>query len=307
MRLIKPSFSIIKQQAGEIGMYKHIETCGRVAWKSEERTTLDSHIKFLEMLKGVNHGSVLEHGTVYLKVKWYSLLTILFFFLNKYSKVKSWRYITTNYRVIVDNKKQKVMKYMVEPTEFHEKRATVNFICDRGVSHEYVRHRVFSFTQESTRYCNYTNEKFGNEITFIYPVWLKQYKDFVDGLVDLANKNNKKVYALGHDKSQPMEYRGLCSFIYDMSNSEHGYNFQISAGWKPQQARAILPNALKTELIMTGFESDWVHFLKLRCPKSAHPQARELAMPLCYELVDSFDNIRRNIDLKSLNLEDMHS
>jgi len=295
MKLIKPSFEIIGQQSGEIGMLKHIETCGRVAWKSEDKITDDSHIKFLEMLKGVNHGSVLEHGTIYLTVKWYSLLIILFFFLNKYSKVKNWKYITTNYRVITDNNKVNTMKkYMSKPTKFHEKRYTVRFICDRGVSHEFVRHRVFSFTQESTRFCNYIKEKFGNCITFIYPVWLQGKEEIVQGLVDMANINNKDVYELGHDESMPLEKRGLCSFVYDMSNSEHGYNFQIAAGWKPQQARAVLPNSLKTELIMTGFMTDWRHFFKLRCAPAAHPQARELAIPLlgrfqCY--TNSFNNI----------------
>lgn len=280
MKLIKPSFEIIRQQFGVVGMLKHIETCGRVAWKSEERTTDNSYISFIKMLKGVNHGSVLEHGTVYLKVNCFSLLTILFFFLNKYSKIRRWRYITTNYRVIVDNNKYDVMKHMVEPTKHHEMRRTVRFICDRGVSHEFVRHRVFSFTQESTRYCNYMAEKFGNFITFIYPVWLKGKEGDVNKLVALANENNNQVYAMGHDEQYTMEYRGICSFVYDMSNSEHGYNFQISTGWKPQQARAVLPNSLKTELIMTGFDSDWKHFFHLRCAEAAHPQARELAVPL---------------------------
>ena len=115
MRLIKPSFEIIEQQSGEVGMFKHIEICGRVAWKSEERITDDSHISFVNMLKGVNHGSVLEHGTVYLKIKWYSFITLLFFFFNKYSKVKHWNNITTNYRVLIDNKKEKMSDWYRYP------------------------------------------------------------------------------------------------------------------------------------------------------------------------------------------------
>lgn len=80
-------------------------------------------------------------------------------------------YITTNMRVIVENNRLDDLQYQVEPTEHHEKRITAKFICDRGVSHEFVRHRVFSFAQESTRYCNYSKDKFNNEITFIQPSW----------------------------------------------------------------------------------------------------------------------------------------
>ena len=180
MRLIKPSFEIIEQQSGEVGMLKHIETCGRVAWKSEERITDDSYIKFVDMLKGVNHGSVLEHGTVYLHMKGGEASENLQgYYKNKYSVVKRIKedfiitdlYITTNYRVLVENNWLDDLKYQCEPTEFHEKRYTVRFVCDRGVSHEFVRHRTFSFTQESTRYCNYSKDKFGNEITCIKPCW----------------------------------------------------------------------------------------------------------------------------------------
>ena len=191
--------------------------------------------------------------------------------------------ITTNYRVLVENDWLDDLKYLCEPTEYHKKRVCVRFICDRGVSHEYVRHRVFSFAQESTRYCNYSKDKFDNELTYICPCWLDY--DRVQELTEIANRDNKEVYRMGHDESLSMEERGLCSFIYDMSNHEHGYLFQISAGWTPQEARAVLPNALKTELVMTGFVSDWKHFFDLRCDSAAHPQARELAIPLKEEFI----------------------
>ena len=145
MRLIKPSFEIINQQPDEIGMLKHIELCGRVAWKSEERTTDDSYVKFVEMLKGVNHGSVLEHGTVYLKTinEYEGHKLIEKYSENKYSHVITNYYngiattcVTTNYRVIVENGWLSDLEYQCEPTEHHEKRVTVKFICDRGVSHK---------------------------------------------------------------------------------------------------------------------------------------------------------------------------
>ena len=282
MKLIKPSVEIIEQQPGEVGMLKHIETCGRVAWKSEERTTDDSYIKFIDMLKGVNHGSVLEHGTVYLTINnslydsnfnheaylWNNFIDK--YKNNKYSKVTNKEYsvyITTNYRVLIENNWLDDLKYQCEPTEFHEKRITVRFVCDRGVSHEFVRHRTFSFTQESTRYCNYSKDKFGNELTFIIPCWIDDIEERFD------KEYNYVAHAEYHHAKDDANKQW-----YDIClDSEFVYNDLIEKGWKPQQARSILPNSLKTELIMTGFISDWKHFLKLRCDKSAHPQAQELA------------------------------
>lgn len=267
MKLIKPYFEIIEQQSGEVGMLKHIETCGRVAWKSEERITDDSYIKFVEMLKGVNHGSVLEHGTVYLIVPDNGTYLSGKYTNNKYSYyncINGFIYVTTNYRVLIENNWLEDLLYQCEPTEHHEKRITVRVVADRGVSHEYVRHRSMSFTQESTRYCNYTKDKFSNEITFIIPCWI----DIKEG-----------IYSYGVDRpfktSTPEE-----AWADSLIMAEDSYNFLINKGWKPQQARAVLPNSLKTELIMTGFISDWKHFFELRTAKGAHPQASEIAIPL---------------------------
>lgn len=289
MRIIKPSFEIWDQEEGLEGVYKQIERAGRVCYKSEDKITEDSAKDFVDRMIKLGHGAMLEHGSIYLfcdrgilevgDIDRCGHITKLSH--NKYSKAK-WLddglYITTNLRVLVENDWMDVLRYQCEPTEYHEKRVTVHFVCDRGVSHEYVRHRVFSFAQESTRYCNYSKDKFVNELTYICPCWLDY--DRVQELTEIANRDNKEVYRMGHDESLSMEERGLCSFVYDMSNHEHGYLFQISVGWKPQEARAVLPNALKTELVMTGFVSDWEHFFKLRDAGSAHPQARELAHPL---------------------------
>lgn len=291
MKLIKPYFEIIEQESWIRGIYKQIELAGRTCYKSEDKITPDSAKGFVDRMIKSGHGAMLEHGTVYLKVP--VNIDIAPDFLDDvatWTKCKlvqentgNWWAITTNYRRIIECNYLDHLKYICEPTEYHEKRVCVRFVCDRGVSHEFVRHRVFSFAQESTRYCNYSKDKFNDEITYICPCWL----DFnrVQELTVLANKDNKEVYRMGHDDSLSMEERGLCSFIYDMSNHEHGYMFQIQAGWKPQEARAVLPNALKTELVMTGFISDWKHFFELRCDKAAHPQARELAIPLQEEFI----------------------
>lgn len=300
MKLIKPSFEIWNQPAGLEGVYKQIERVGRVCYKSEDKITEDSAKGFVDRMVKSGHGAMLEHGTVYLKIPYGTMddrgefsnePIVIKYIDNPYSVVMNnsendYWYITSNYRVIIENEWIDDLQYLCEPTEFHAKRITVHFVCDRGVSHEFVRHRVFSFAQESTRYCNYSKDKFSNEITYICPCWLDY--DRVQELTEIANRDNKEVYRMGHDESLSMEERGLCSFVYDMSNHEHDYLFQISAGWKAQEARAVLPNSLKTELVVTGFTSDWNHFFDLRARGTTgapHPQAKELAEPLMKEFI----------------------
>ena len=296
MKLIKPSFEIWNQPAGLEGVYKQIERVGRVCYKSEDKITEDSAKPFVDRMIKSGHGAMLEHGTVYLKV--FNVIEnselIDKYKSNKYSVVKegtevynchgdilygSCKCITTNYRVLVENGWLDDLKYICEPTEYHEKRITVHFVCDRGVSHEFVRHRVMSFAQESTRYCNYSKDKFSNELTFIEPCWLEDYnyKDntynqlFIDSLrfaeahyLDLLKKWDDKI----PDKRYKTGFR--------------------NNPWTPQQARAVLPNALKTELVVTGFTSDWNHFFDLRARGTTgapHPQAKELAEPLMKEFI----------------------
>ena len=136
--------------------------------------------------------------------------------------------------------------------------------------------RVFSFAQESTRYCNYSKDKFGNELTFIEPCWLENY-----------NYDDNTYNQLFRDSLRGAEahYLDLLKKWEDkISDKRYKTGFRNNP-WTPQQARAILPNALKTELVVTGFVSDWEHFFALRCDNSAHPQARELAIPLKDEFI----------------------
>ena len=161
MRLIKPSIEILEQDPGIQGIYKQIEKAGRTCYKSENLITEDSAEKFVNMIKDRQHTAMLEHGTVYLLCKDpYFILVGEKYENNKYSNViwyefapghRTAVYITTNYRVLYENNWLDDLRYLCEPTEYHDKRITVKFICDRGVSHEFVRHRVFSFAQESTR------------------------------------------------------------------------------------------------------------------------------------------------------------
>lgn len=281
MRLIKQSFEILEQQPGIEGVYKQIELAGRTCYKSEDKITEDSAKEFVDRMIKSGHGAMLEHGTVYLKVPYSEAHSILpvdsdwvmdNYCSNPYSIVKGDGenyYITSNYRVLVENGWLDDLKYSCEPTECHEKRITVRFVCDRGVSHEFVRHRVMSFAQESTRYCNYSKDKFGNELTFIQPCWLD----------DERLKLYRPYHTVIRDKSPES------IFIANLNNAERDYLDLIGLGWKPQEARAVLPNSLKTELVVTGFASDWNHFFELRCAPNAHPQAREIATALREEFV----------------------
>jgi thymidylate synthase (FAD) len=142
---------------------------------------------------------------------------------------------------------------------------TVKFICDRGVTHEIVRHRLASYCQESTRYCNYSNDKFNSEITVIKPIFLEVGTDG---------------WELWHDACAMAE-----KFYFDL----------LDFGCTPQEARAVLPNSLKTELVMTANIRQFRHFFKLRCAKAAHPQMREVACMLLKEFKERipvlFDDI----------------
>ncbi len=291
MRIIKPSFEIWDQEEGLEGIYKQIERAGRVCYKSEDKITENSAKDFVDRMIKSGHGAMLEHGTIYLILPvgyvqgGYGLeesTVTKKYRENSYSKVtyqdfgdSQRAYVTTNYRVIIENDWLMDLDYQCEPTEFHEKRVTVKFICDRGVSHEFVRHRVFSFAQESTRYCNYSKHKFNNCVTYILPNWCTNVN------TEDYERNPKLMYNANGSLSDN-EINFLCG-LYD---TETRYLKLLENGWKPQEARAVLPNSLKTELVMTGFVSDWEHFFKLRDAGSAHPQARELAQPLHEEFIE---------------------
>lgn len=285
MKLVKPSFDIWQQPAGLEGIYKQIECAGRVCYKSEDKITEDSAKPFVDRMIKSGHGAMLEHGTVYLAMPMEMMLPIQANGWGKYTKnpySKGFKVcevngqkrvaVTTNLRVLVENGWLDDLQYICEPTEYHERRVTVHFVCDRGVSHEFVRHRVMSFAQESTRYCNYSKNKFGNELTFIIPCWVGEGQE---------NASLEDRDICGNT------YADLC-FKENLAKAERAYFTLIKQGWTPQQARAVLPNSLKTELVVTGFTSDWEHFFGLRARGTTgapHPQAKELAEPLMKEFI----------------------
>jgi thymidylate synthase (FAD) len=151
MKLIKPSFEIIEQQPGLDGMFKQIELAGRNCYKSEGKITETSAKEFVDRIIKLNHGAVLEHGTVYLRIpvtsafNYLGNLWVSECYTEPYSKVNICNdnyYVTTNYRILLQKNLLDDLKYLCEPTEHHEKRVCVRFICDRGVSHEFVRHKI---------------------------------------------------------------------------------------------------------------------------------------------------------------------
>lgn len=289
MKLIESSVQIIEEK----DPYKMIELAGRTCYHSQDNITEDSAKEFVDRMIKLGHGAMLEHGTVYLTITATSP-EVRKYEINPYSRVKKISvdgingraYITTNYRVLVENKWLDDLKYQCDPTPSHEKRVTVKFICDRGVSHEFVRHRVFSFAQESQRYCNYNKDKFNNELTFIRPTWLNiPTGDYTYWDGDWCDIDNMKIQL-------PSDNGVADNFLWCLNNAGMQYRLLINKGLKPQEARGVLPNATKTELVMTGFESDWEHFLSLRCSGAAHPDAKKLADEL--KLLMNVKNIELN-------------
>lgn len=291
MKLIESRVQIIEEK----DPYKMIELAGRTCYKSEDKITENSAKEFVDRMIKLGHGAMLEHGTIYLTIDGEDpnlskiqsnphtkVNLVPYEVLTESNYTISYKaYITTNLRVLIENNLKELLCYQVEPTEHHEKRITAKFICDRGVSHEFVRHRVFSFAQESTRYCDYSKDKFGNDITYIIPSWLDlpegKYSDWDNDWCDVSEL--KLLYPEVDNLSDPAN-----CFLQSIKNAEYYYFMLINRGWKPQQARQVLPNATKTELVMTGFESDWEHFFELRCSGAAHPDAKKLADEL-YKLI----------------------
>lgn len=305
MRLIKPSVEIWDQEEGLNGIYKSIERAGRICYKSSDKITEDSAEPFVDrMIKSLHH-SMLEQGTVYLTIPREDINYHIYLSKyrdNPYSECRVAQtlegipvgslYISTNYRVIIEHDWTDDLKYLCKPTKFHEKRISVHFTCDRGIWNEFIRHKTLqrgddcevypivnydaeqnnSFAQESTRYCNFSKNKFNNEITYIIPSWLN-IPEAEYGTIHDPKEIQFKKYTDSSEKE----------FINHLLNSEYRYFNLLKSGWTPQQARQVLPNALKTELIMTGYISDWKHFVDLRYRGTTgkpHPDAFYLAEKL---------------------------
>ena len=218
MKLIEPKLELIQQQPGLVGMYKHIEICARTCYKTEDSITENSYEKLCDKLMKAKHFAMFEHGTVYLNIfpeDDFGEEFIGVFIHNPYTKCirimnNSVGYaITTNFRVIVEKNLDTAMKYSCEPTEYHERRITLKFTTNIGVTREGNRHRTFpqpeefSVAEESTRYCNYNTDKFDNSIKFTLPTWI--------------DKNSTEVLACRDDE---IEYKLYSGIINNCTNDE---------------------------------------------------------------------------------------
>lgn len=270
MKLINQSAEICKTHGYTLqDIYKDIERAARVSYKSEDKITEDSAEKIVKRLINMKHYSPLEFGTVYLKMPMAQLhFTCIKYEKNQFSKTimsDGYFYVTTNYRVIIENGWENDLQYMCKPTKHHQRRTTIKFITNRAMTHELVRHRSMSFMQESQRYCNYSKDKFNNEITFIKPCWVN------------ISTTDSAVY----DASSDGDY-----FIQALEDAENWYLSLLKEGWTPQQARAVLPNATKTEIYMCGFDRDWEHFFDLRDKTYVDPQMHDLAHSLHLDFIE---------------------
>lgn len=341
MNILKPKFEIIEQKYDDllIDMFRHIEICGRNCYKSEDKITEDSYKKFVKMLTDSEHGAMLEHGTVYLTIPlgtpvndvqyMWKMDIVRFFSDNKYSIVKkkivnntvdveingygmktqasaTFYYITTNWRVIVENKdfeilkymgqwksiteslKESVLQWMTKPTEEHEKRYTVRFTYHLAVARDVNRHRVQSIGEESTRYCNYSKEKFGGELNYIEPVFLtdKEKEKLNNQNIQRTLQENCAYVSEGHDSDA---WDAIDYFIFALEACEFAYINLTKLGWTAQKASLVLPLDTKTCSVHTAFASDWCHFVNLRAlgtTGSPRPSAKEVAWPLMEELLN---------------------
>ena len=269
MKLIRQDFNIVNQKGFSIkDIKKHIEYCARISYKSQDRITDDSYEKFVNMLEKRDHTRPLEFGTVHLKMILpdfegfiHSLLTIGM--LNniwiKHAYKGDVIYITTNYRYYLDIIKYfpNVKEYFTEEdNEYYPKRYTVHFITSRGIMDEFRTHVGLSHLAESSRYCSYDKNRFGNELTFIIPNWVN------------TNCPNKEQEGLSVASIE---------WFTAMLDAEASYMNLIKMGCTAQEAREVLPLAVKSELISCGFEDAWKNFFYRRCAKDAHPMAREIA------------------------------
>lgn len=297
MKLIKPSFEIWDQQEGLEGIYKQIERAGRVCYKSEDKITETSAKEFVERMIKSGHGAMLEAGTIYLRYDFKAREDSNRVACNLWSKYKENIYskavqaqpilgvldgfvaITSNFRVLVENNWLDDLKYLCEPTKYHEKRVTVHFTTQIAITREFNRHRVNSMAEQSTRYCNYGKDKFGG-VGINLPSWIGENELTEEKLkyqTNIAIPNDE--FGTLYERETYL-WRAIDWWLWANACAELAYLNLLRLGWTPQQARTVLPLDTNTELIHTAFVSDWNHFFELRDDSHAHPDARLLAHPL---------------------------
>ena len=268
MKIIKPAFKILEQGEGMLGIFEQIAECASTCYKSVPKKGEDA-VTFVRKLIENKHTAMLEFGTVYLIIPassddydfiWNKDKLIKILRDNPHTKIRYVSgahayYVTTNYRVITEQVPEDLnpLQFRTSKTLQHIPRYCVKLFTDIGVGRELCRHRNFSFAQESTRYCNFSAERFGKELKFCLPNW--------------------------GTEEELQEF-------YPLSEIEKTYIKLVEGGMKPQDARYILPLGLATKICMCGFEEDWKHLFDLRVLDKtgpAHPDMKELITPVYEE------------------------
>lgn len=302
MKLIKPSYEILEQGPGLEGIYEAIERAGRTCYKST-RPEGQTAKNFVDRMIASKHLAMCEHGTLYFKIP--ANIDVAGNFLDEvptWTKCKlvesqegNWWAITTNLRVMIEHfapeyTEELIEKYLCEPTEFHEKRVMVKFSTDIGVTREANRHRKNSVAEQSTRYCNYSKDKFGGNIAVAIPTDIKEsdiyhcINQFSDPGEDPSTFYNMCT-ALVLDKE---EFNDISTWLFANLACEWAYMRLIKLGWKPQQARRILPLDTHSEIVHTAFVSDWQHCFDLRVDGTTgkpHPDMKALMSPVKEEFI----------------------
>lgn len=274
MKIVHPYVDLIQQEPGFDGIMKHIERCGRTCYKSEDKITDDSADTFVANLIKNKHYAMLEHGTVYLKIDCNESLDTSFN-TNPYSIVKfvgNYLYITTNYRVLLENEWLDTLCFICEPTRYHVPRITLKFTTNIGVTREGNRMRANSIAEESTRYCNYSKDKYDKQLSICKPVWID------DQALEIYNELSVKGEFDYINASDDM--KAIAVWYRHMYDCQCAYNNLISLGWTPQQAREVLPLGTKSEVVYTAFPHQWKHFFDLRLfgtTGKPHPNMQEIA------------------------------
>lgn len=285
MKILQPNFEIWAQPDGLDAVYRQIERAGRVCYKSEQNTTETSARPFVERMIASEHFAMLEHGTVYLHSTDEAFIDR--YERNRFSHVNrkgNEAFITTNMRVLAENKWLDDIEFISPYTHDFEHRITVHFTTQVGVTREYNRHRANSMAEQSTRYCNYSKDKFGGEISINMPTWIAAEEDV--NKVEDASRNTLITLCQQIISNTDKDWTAIDNWLFANLAAEAAYMNMIAMGHKPQEARVVLPLDINTELVHTGFVSDWKHFFDLRAigtTGAPHPDAKVLALPLMEE------------------------
>lgn len=306
IKVVNPSVEIWRQEGYTLdAIWKHIACCARVCYQSVPKDNNESDYDFLvrTLFRGVEpknintkdlvkyHLSVCEHATVHLKYRLFITKDInqaIRFNDNHYSRTKEhdgYVYVTTNMRVLIEHHWMDELEFIdtTPNCPYYAERTTVNFITDIGASRELNRHRVNSISEESTRYCRYNADKFGNNISVAKLPWIPDNASNCEGY-DKGLYYDHEIFEGNYIKSHCCEgWTAIDWYLYGLQMANLVYCKCIELGWTAQQAREILPLNTKTQVVHTAFVDDWEHWLKLRANQvsgKVHPSLLTLSLKL---------------------------